>query len=200
MTDQAENTDTMSVSEETLPDVDLDRVADRFKVVEYLLKLTESPPFVDDKHPAALYVSDFVRMFAEDQVQQLMGVSQPNADAKEEKTYPAEYFTEEEVILLKKLVTELSKPAPAPQPQPQPRVERQLPPTPVSHIPGKKTLNQPLPQVGTVRRGPNSRPPLSKEELEATTHAQAQIVAERGKRAFMGMRTGANPGRDHSEE
>lgn len=181
-------------------EIDLNDMGDRFKVAEYLLKLRDNPPFAEDQHPAARFVGEVVAAFADERMRALMGADQ------EEKGGCKCPFTDDETAVLKDLVAQLQQPAPAPAPvqrpapqaPPQPARQRQQAPVATPHIPGRRGAQGPLPQVGTVQRGPLSRPILSKEEMEATTHAQSQVVARRARNAFLSFRTGANPGRDHS--
>lgn len=189
--------------------IDLDNVSDRFKVVEYFLQLQNRPLFDSDRHPAALYVAEIMAEFAESKVQQLMGLTQNVAEpTAESKGDPSDRFTDSEVDVLKSLVAELQKPTAQPQPQRRqevqtvPPAEREQPPRRVvqpTHIPGRRVTPQVTPMVGTVRRGPNSRPTLSIPEMEATTAIQSKIAGERGFRNFSNLKS-SGTSRDHTEE
>ena len=185
-------------------EIDLNDMGDRFKVAEYLLKLRDNPLFADDPHPAARFVAEAVSAFADERMRALMGADQNEQEVKlpfDDAEIQALKALVRVTPILLELVAELQRPQQpqqVPPPQQRPTPQQRPVPAQTPHIPGRRGPQAPLPQVGTVGRGPLSRPILSKEEMEATTHAQAQVAARRARNAFLSFRTGANPGRDHA--
>jgi len=173
--------------------INLDNVNDRFAVVQELLALKRSNSNIANTDPnqALVFATSLVDAFLDKEVAKLMGIV---------PTTETHSFTLKEVEIIKKMVATWNEPK---QPvyrmpeQPQPplsepkTVEQPVIPAPTvpSDVP-TDTEAAPAPKpMRMVRRGPNSLPTLSRQQMEATTHTDSVQAGQAIERSFMSLGT-----------